>query len=338
MNRKWVRAGAIILLMEMIVSLVACGGNSSSVGTESPSNITSQVPVQTHDVEPTESEDTQETSSTQPTGEGQSNKYFLIKCDAYDGSGTLMGRREYEYDENGNLLRDSVYTLDGIVSEARIFEYIFYQDGTISEKRMTEENPEQSSILNYSYDEHGNLIAFDMQSQEKNPVEYGSVYVGGSSSTTSELGRVYSHAPRTFTYDSNGYAIRFDMTSKSSGEPLGWGEITYNAAGTLATYNVYDRNNELSYQGETLYDADHRPLSIKCLKDGEITDWLEYEYDEYGHQISSSIYMNAGNYHGVRWIYIYDSEGRFLSESMYLDDMLMSRSEATEWIPFPITE
>lgn len=338
MNRKWIRAGAIILLMAMIVSLAACKGNSSSVETERPSNVTSQVPVQTHNVEPTESEDTQETPSTQPTGEGQNNKYFLIKCDAYDGSGTLMGRREYEYDENGNLLRDSVYTLDGIVSEARIFEYIFYQDGTISEKRMTEETPEESSISNYSYDEHGNLIAYDRQSQKKNPVEYGSVYVGGSSSMTSELGRVYSHAPRTFTYDSSGYAIRFDMTSKSNGEALGWGEITYNAAGTAATYNVYDRDNELDYQGETLYDADHRALSVKYMEDGEITDWFEYEYDEYGHLISSSTHVLGENNFGIRWIYIYDSEGRFLSESMYLDDTLMNRSEATEWIPFPTAE
>lgn len=329
MSKKWKQAWAFTLSIVIIVSLAACGGYSSSV--------TSLAPVQTPDAEPTDLVNLQETPSTQPTEKEQKNKYFLTKCDVYDGNGTLIGHREYEYDKNGNSIRDSLYMLDGTVQETT-FEYIFYQDGTISEKREICENPEGSKISNYSYDEHGNLIAFDMQSQETNPVQPGAVYIGGSSSTSSDLGYVHSYAIQAFTYDSNGHAIRFDMTNKNSGEVLGWGEIAYDATGTLATYNVYDKDNELSYQGETLYDADHKPLSVKYLEDGEITDWFEYEYDEYGRMISSSIHMMGGNYIGVRYIRIYDSEGRFLSESMYKDDTLINRSEATEWIPFPIAE
>ena len=326
MSKKRKQAWTFTLSIVIIVSLAACGDYSSSV--------TSLAPVQTPTVELTDSANLQETPSAQPTGKEQKNKYFLIKCDTYDGNGTLIGRMEYEYDENGNLLRDSRYSLDGIVSE-RIFEYTFYQDGTILETRETYESPEWSSISNYSYDEHGNMIVFDAQHQEKNPVQPGEIYLGGYSQTNSDLGRVYSYAIRTFTYDSNGHAIRFDMTSKNSGEVLGWGEIIYDIADTMAMYNVYDRNGELSYQGETLYDADHRPLSVKYLENGEITDWFEYEYDEYGHRISSSTHLSAGDYNESRWVCMYDSEGKFLSETIYWDDTLMSRSEATEWIPFP---
>lgn len=318
------------LLIVIIVSLAACGDYSSSA--------TSQVPVQSLDVESTDSENIQETPSAQPTGEEQKNKYNVIKFDLYDENEILSGYGEYEYDKNGNVLRDSGYSLDGTATSVMTYEYDFYQDGTISEKRMIWETLERISISNYSYDEHGNLTANDQQSREKKPVDDGSIYLGGYSQTNSDLGRVYSYALRTFTYDSNGRAIRFDMTDKNSGEALGWGEITYDVTGTLATYNVYNRDGELSYQGETLYDAEHRALSIKYIEDGEITDWYKNEYDEYGYCIKSSTYGNTDAYNWAHWIYAYDLDGKLLSMSMYWDDTLMGRSIATEWIPFSAIE
>lgn len=330
MIKKWKQAWAFTLsiVIVIVVSLAACGDYSS--------NVASLAPMQTPDVEPTDSVNLQETPSTQSTEEGQ--KYHIIKYDWYDENETLVACGECEYDKNGNVSRISSYSLDGIATGVTTYEYDFYQDGTLSEKRMTWETLEWIEISDYSYDNHGNLIAFDTQKQEKNPVEDGRIYLGGYSEVESDLGYVYSYAIRTFTYDSNGRAIRFDMTDKKSGEALGWGEITYDATGSLVTYNVYNRDGELSYQGETLYDADHRVLSKKYMKDGEITDWHENEYDKYGHLISGSTHISAGDYTGRLSICIYDSESKFLPESTYWDDRLMSRREATEWILFPTAE
>lgn len=74
----------------------------------------------------------------------------------YYEDGSLSSYRIYEYDEYGNVTKDTSYNADGTVSMYYAYTYEYDKDGNITKRTTDHDNSISYTV--YEYDESGNLI------------------------------------------------------------------------------------------------------------------------------------------------------------------------------------
>lgn len=213
-----------------------------------------------------------------------------ISSYGYDGTETL----DYTYDENGNLL-----------TEHSVRTGVYHRLATdINEDDMTvyAYNSENQCISAEITDKYGNIsiIEYEYYESEK------SRYIGGI-----EIPENAEYKQTTTIYDSHGFFERivniFDendnvlinvvYTSENGEPPTSWTIYTYDTDSRLIKEDFYYYNNRLLH-------------------------YIEYEYNENGIMISDTeySYLYNGEVHEVRTEYIYDDKGRLSAEQAYQND------------------
>lgn len=246
-----------------------------------------------------------------PAEEAAEASYYLAKEIGYTGCRSVdvdfCVEYEYEYDTNGNLIRESSFQHDSFDTETGqfghseatreygydeagnlLFEEFIYGEGAVASTVRTE----------YEYDVAGNLLS------EKESTIYmydDEEYVNTSTTEYEydESGNLISISdgftiPKTFEYDDAGNLIRAAYGG-------GWTEYQYDAAGNLVMETGHA-------------DADNTDYA---QFDGVM---FIYEYDAAGNLIreTQNAYRNS---HYARYLYEreYDASGNLIKEDEYGD-------------------
>lgn len=213
----------------------------------------------------------------------------------------VIGKTEYEYDEYGQSIRETVYDIKGEIKSELKYKYTYDENGNYTKKyRYDSDNDEwrlmsereydsedrlvYANGLEYIYDENGNLLCvnyyiddkldsyivyeYDDKGRELSQKEYYIEAAEENGEADAKL--IYSYE---YTYDddrllskiSDGYEERY----------------TYAENGQLLEHKTvklddYGRLNEETYT----YDGNGNILSYTEYNNGELTHKIEYEYRE----------------------------------------------------------
>lgn len=245
----------ILLLVVMILSLAACTGERGS-GNETTD---------------------EHTTPEQTTEQVLAPIRVLLKETTYGMDGNELNRREYKYDENGNLVVQTDYK----AGEKELCQTNIYneQNLLIRSETVFEQYPEAGSSATYEYNDQGRLSKrriFDYRGRLKDEIVY----------EYDELGRTVKVQDKssiiTYTYGENNSYIILEEDIKGA-----W-----------------------SQRSEHIYDANGNETNLRSYDGEEISTERIYEYDEknrhvkmtvysYGEEISYSIWEYPDDYHAV---------------------------------------
>lgn len=228
------------------------------------------------------------TRETYESSDGDSHEYTY----EYDDDGNLIRETleygdgyEYtcEYDDNGNLLWETSDYGDGDVDE-RVYEYD--SDGNLLRETF-ESSDGYSSELTYEYDRNGNLLWEAYENSDGD-----------------------SHVC-TYEYDSGGKPIK--ATNDANDDYSSEHTYEYNSAGNLLreVYERYESSNGVSYEYTHEYDDDGNLLREVYDDGGVVSHEYTFEYDGDGNLLRKT-YENVE--YSAENTYEYDSAGNLLRE------------------------
>lgn len=227
----------------------------------------------------------------------------------YAAGGELFSHREYEYDENGNMVVQIEFEADGSekyrilhtygedglllktvktdsgrrLRSQNSYAYEYDADGRTTREITYKENGDVKSTREYTYDARGNLV---LSSFSDGTLSWQTQYEYDEHGNQTK----YSRDGKTtfYTYDESGNRIE---------------EAYYDEDGGLNSRSVYEYTSDGLLQKETSYDAD-----------GALNWQYENKYDGHGNliEIASLFYSYDGEpVSGVtRYQYTYDANGR----------------------------
>lgn len=284
---------------------------------------------------------TENSDEENPTGETLS---YLAKETIRDDYGSVT---EYEYDEQGNLIRTTVSNGNEYYNDRQEYEYDtmgnLLREKTSYISEYSDSYSEQTHETEHEYDAAGNLLRSKSTETDVNDYTYEDYINGG-------MQEVHSVKTKTtedeYEYDAAGKILRTvsnyvetyednqedeDRVFISADEVSGQGTIEvlyeYDAAG-----NLIKETNTDSYESEvdafsftfiswTIYEYD---AAGNLLKESHYYDWnpdspdewTEYEYDQAGNLIQKSDENRTYKYE-------YDAAGNLIMETYY--------NNGTEW-------
>ena len=292
MRRRILFLGLVVSLC--ICSLVACGSKEEELVKETTENVTEEV---------TESEPTA-TPSPEPTAEPTSEPipetetiYVTSKEITYDGDGKVSSVTTYEYNEYGNM---TVMNTEGMFSDRTEYKYEYDENGNIVKDVILDEDGSIVNISTYEYDAAGNQIKRGYKNES----------LGSEGEEISEYDTDHN-LMKTTDYDEDGtikeiYLYEYDndmlikFGSYNADGSLNWDSIyEYDSDG-----KVIKEVGSLSIDGviyssieEHEYDADGNLIKTYFYDGDELASWKEYENNDNGkqtkctcHGVDGSIY------------------------------------------------
>ena len=198
----------------------------------------------------------------------------------YYANGELESYYEYEYDSQGNKIKQSLYSANDI-----LFSYIEYEYD--SQGNLTKESCHEMGVFyaynEYEYDTQGNRTKL-------------SQYTYGELSSYSE-----------FEYDTQGNLTKRNYYNKN-GEFYAYNEYEYDTQGNLTKESVY-RDGVLSeprYQYKYEYDSQGNQTKEGHYRaNGELFRYFENEYDSQGNRTKQNFYDNTNGELTQYTIYTY---------------------------------
>lgn len=249
------RIVAILLLTVMLWGLVACSGESSS------------------------SKDTtaDQTTPEQTIEQAPAPIRMLMKETTYGMDGNEISCREYEYDENGNLVVQTDYK----AGEKEFCQTNAYneQNLLIRSETVFDQYPEAGSSATYEYNAQGRLIkkcTFDYRGRPKNEIVY----------EYDELGRTAKvqdkNSIATYTYGENDSCIILEEDIKGAWNQKS--EHIYDAKGNETNLRNYD-GDVISTERIYEYDEKNRPVKMIVYSYGEEIAYTTWEYPDDYHAV-----------------------------------------------------
>ena len=241
-------------------------------------------------------------------------------CDTRRSDGTCGGydrKKTYEYDENGNLIREGVRNYVYDENGNKISTYLC--NAYDSNGKCTKYGANQD--YKYTYDENGNMISL------RQCRDYGSNYAS--------TGQCVRYVGYEYAYDENGnkvsmrtcnnfsasgqcseYKTRIDEYEYDSNGKLSSERYCYDASGTCQSYSggynyTYDEKGNIASKVEC---SGHGKTCVPYTLGGKVE---EYTYDENGKVTSKrECYGRRGTCGEIRSgsDYIYDSNGNMVTE------------------------
>lgn len=189
----------------------------------------------------------------------------------------------FEFDENGNLIKDTKQDVDGTMLSSHVYEY----DASGNCTKKTYVNPDGSMGVShvYAFDAAGFLVL----DTETNPDGTVNQMVG---------------------YQNDAYGNPVSQVQKNTAGDMYEvkNEYEYDSNGNMTKWTVY-RGGELNGTTENEYDAKGHLLCEKeYAPDGSLRSWIEYDYLDDGSVNSQTNYKNDGSIFQII-MYGYDSNG-----------------------------
>lgn len=221
--------------------------------------------------------------------------YLLAKTTFYRGNGSLEQRIEYEYDENGKVMKESTYIYYK-EDEWCLYdqsEYEYQESGNISQYYYTYSNDNNKSLcLKENYDKDGNVIG--VYHYNDGDLEYEDIY----------------------EYDENRNLMLISRCS-SSGDLMSMTKYTYDEnKNPLVTYR-YEEDGSIDWYKNYECDSDGNVVEEYTYKGDGNLDWYEKnEFDINGNLVQSCNYNSDGSLN-YRVKYEYDEKGNELKGYRY---------------------
>ena len=216
------------------------------------------------------------------------------KSENYSSNGKLWSAEEYEYDESGNLIKSSSYDADRKFTSYSVYGYnesgkrikISKYDGSGTLTEYTEIKRNGDYILSETvYDADGNKTKYTEYLE--NTPDYNT----------------YSRTKRYERYENGKLAELREYNEDGRMTKL----ISYDGEGNKKLYEEYVtlKVKHNGYEGISAVIKTH-----ETYNDGKLEHRTEYEYDENGKKLKSSVYNNGG-LEGYK-SYHYNESGRLI--------------------------
>ena len=207
---------------------------------------------------------------------------------------------DYEYDENGNLIK---CILTNYKEEKGVYDYTYDENGNLVKKISVLTNGNMETV-EYTYDDNGRLvkeyaisrITVEYKYDEKgNLIEKINTYLPDDSESINR-----------YTYDENGNLIKDVYTSYGINKHII--DYTYDANGNLIK-KVFIHSDGMEYINEYIYDSKGNLIKDVYYTSDDQRYVTDYTYDE-NNNIIKSIYR--GSYTCVEeWTY--DENGNLIN-------------------------
>ena len=225
---------------------------------------------------------------------GYEEVYLVSSKMEYGSHGELEARFEYTYDNYGNKTSEDKYNSEDDLIDTIKYEYD-------ENKNLIREVGENSSTIEYIYDDTGNMIETCYNVGSDN--EWSQIFVYDDSGNQI-MRKDMDGRHVEFIYDADGKMIRrIDYTS--DGEEDSRQEYGYDQAGNQISEQWY-RDGSAKMLNLSSYNEKNQLVQVSyCTSNGTVIEYETYEYDENGNLINST-YFDRDNFI-VSWVdYTYD--------------------------------
>lgn len=236
---------------------------------------------------------------------GKEEEQLLIKRTTYNENDEMTGWTEYEYDEEGNVIRENCYDENG----EKWLENIF--DENENKWHMTNNEYEYEEVKFYDeeerikqreiYDE-GELTCLD-------EYEYDKENGGIKKTYTYEEGNKEQSYENKYIYNTEGnvlsmYVYYFNKSEKNLNY---WIEYSYNTLGDCIEERRFDVDGKILdvTRYEYIYDAMSNITELRKIYNdfsGDIGQWYKKSYDEWGNEVEHITYDSDRNADYVRYV------------------------------------
>ena len=242
-----------------------------------------------------------------------------------DADGTANRIYYYEYDSQGNVVRQSTdSTADGNINT--LSTYRFDVNGNNIEHRIdSDNNGIAEQTYTFSYDSHGNQLWYAVDNDNDDALEYSYTFT-------------FDQYGNQLTYERDGNNNRVDdiVDSRYTSIFNEWGDkvrykIDSNADGDIETLYIYtydEKGNRVKYQTDN--GADGVPDSIYTYQydsqgnrtyaefdtdgDGVANNKQTYVYDELGNRVQHVADTNADGSANTIYTYVFDENGNLIRQ------------------------
>lgn len=214
----------------------------------------------------------------------------LVACVCYNEYGDFIFRKEWKYDESGNMV-----------------EYAY------SERESEAPRKEEG----WKYDEKGNQIEH---------VEYGTNAMYDENGNISYVSVITNRSE--LLYDNNGNQIEC-IHYDSDGNIRFSEEWKYDENGNRAEYARYHSDGDIFLRREWKYDYDENGNPIEITEydsNGNFSNRQRLKYDEKGNQIQCTYYDENGE-HYAKEEWKYDEKGNMAEYTNYSDEVISRHVE-----------
>ena len=264
------------------------------------------------------------TSTTEERYNQDGNLIRKVKNDG-DQSSTIL----WEYDENGNEIRESLYAPDGTIQNQHTYEYD--RNGNRIRHIYSGENVDKPSMLEYVYDDDGNHIKTIHYNSDGNIIETTEYEYDANGNTQ----RYVDYAAdgniayiTEYEYDDRNHTkrIRYDADGRRCFE------IEYDKDGHTLRNVIYGSDGTILFRTEYEYDDHGNKISyIYCVHE-QLIDHFTYQYDQKGRMILSKCYYSSGELCYTQKM-AYDTDGNTISIKRYnsLGELILSEECIHYW-------
>lgn len=216
---------------------------------------------------------------------GKEEKQLLIKQTSYNENDEMTGWTEFEYDEEGNVIRKKYYDEN---SETEC-EEIYDEEERIKQREVYEEG-KLTALCEWEYDKGNAGIQKVYDCKKGNKEQY--------SEDKFTYNRTYGKVQGAYHYLNiqSTYHYLFDKSEKNLGC---WIEYSYNTFGDRIEERKFDVDGSILYviRYEYLYDEASNITEFRDIYDDFSGDLVRYKksYDEWGNEIEKITYDDDGS-------------------------------------------
>jgi len=235
------------------------------------------------------------------------------KKTSYSANGSI--RSVSEYDLNGDVIKSTEYYPDGKIRSQNEYEYEYDSNGNIVKETVLD-----SYTIEYEYDSSGNKIK-ETQYLSIGKLNYTKEYDSNGNmvkytfyrSDGSELDY------QVYEYDQNENMVEY-KDYNSNGFVLFHYAYEYHQNGNMAKYIDYFSYEDVFYiQHQNEYDQNGNEVKSTGYDfDGSVTHCFESEYDQNGNMVKSTQYSYGDIYSYT--LYEYDQVGNAIKYTTYYPD------------------
>ena len=182
---------------------------------------------------------------------------------------------EYEYDDNGRMVKETVYDDEGNVSS--VTELTYDSNGRMVENIYKDESGEIQSIFKFEYDESGNLLKIIDGTLVETCVYDSENVLTEIVGVDTETGAVnYKRI-----YDSDGNMVKY-ISYDSNGSVSRTTEYVYDSMGKMTKSVDYDSAGEMEWEQVCKYDKNGNLIENSNTRHGkDKTSTVTYSYSDF---------------------------------------------------------
>lgn len=244
---------------------------------------------------------------------------------AFYASGKFDYRKEYIYNENNNLIKESEYDVSGKLKneteywdngKRKSFANYYDEQFGFGDSQFYEYDEDENCVRSVDKDEAGNITGWS----EK---EY--VYEDG---LKKEFSKMDYGASETW-FDSQGRIV-FDKIYDVDGNVERWSRSEYDEYGFGHTISINPEDGSELTSIDSYEDEDGNRVTVMYDNNGDVTEYCKIEFDECGRVICKSRGTDENDIF-YRTRYTYDEYGNVICE--YDDSGALSSKFVYEYLP-----